>query len=69
MPSTYPEDIMRDVFGKGGSKGRKKTGLRFASVERIDMLDYQGVELLLIASRGGEDGLEETLGDGKGDGL
>ena len=59
---------MKEVFGKGGSKGRESYGLRFAGVERIEMLDIEGAELLFIASRSGEEGLEISLGEGRGEG-
>lgn len=59
---------MKEVFGKGGSKGRESYGLRFAGVERIEMLDVEGAELLFIASRSGEEGLETSLGEGRGNG-
>lgn len=65
----FPEDIMTEVFGKGGSRGRESFGLRFASVERSEMLNYEGTELLLIAARGGEKGLETSLEDGRGAGM
>ena len=42
--------------------------MRFASVEREEMLDYEGAELLLIAARAGEEGLEKSLGEGRGKG-
>ena len=64
----YPEDIMTEVFGKGGGRGREDFGLRFSSVERKEMLDYEGVELLFIAARSGEGGLEQSLGEGRGKG-
>lgn len=63
----YPTKIMQEVFGKG-SRGRESYGLRFTSCERIDMLDYEGAELLLIAAKGGDDGLEASLGEGRGEG-
>ncbi|EIN14025.1 hypothetical protein PUNSTDRAFT_129672 [Punctularia strigosozonata HHB-11173 SS5] len=59
----YPEEIMLSVFGKGGSKGREPSGLRFTPIERVDLLDYEGAELLLIAARGGEEGLEASVGE------
>ncbi|THH33109.1 hypothetical protein EUX98_g1056 [Antrodiella citrinella] len=65
----YPPDIMTNVFGKGGSKGRESFGLRFALVWKKEMLDYEGAELLLIASRSGESGLETALGEGRGKAL
>jgi len=65
----YPKWIMEDIFGQGGKKGREDFGLRFAPVETIDMLDFEGVELLMIASRVGDEGLEESLGEGRGKGL
>ena len=64
----YPEDIMVDVFGKGGRKGREHYGLRFAPCERPELLNYQGAQLLFIAARDGEEGLEESLGEGRGEG-
>ena len=59
---------MTEVFGKGGGRGREDFGLRFSSVERKEMLDYEGVELLFIAARSGESGLEQSLGEGRGKG-
>ena len=64
----YPEDIMVDVFGKGGRKGRENYGLRFAPCERPELLNYEGAQLLFIAARDGEEGLEESLGEGRGEG-
>lgn len=64
----YPEEIMREVFGLGGSKGREDYGLKFSSIETTELLDYEGAESLLIASGAGEAGMEEKLGDGKGEG-
>lgn len=67
----YPEWIMRDVFGSGnkGGRGREPYGLRFASVETPELLDYEGAQLLLIAARDGEQGLETSLGEGRGQAL
>ncbi|KAI0360998.1 hypothetical protein OH77DRAFT_1442914 [Trametes cingulata] len=65
----FPEDIMEGVFGKGGQRGRESYGLRFASVERREMLDFEGAELLFIAARSGEEGLETSLGEGRGHAL
>ncbi|KAH9913334.1 uncharacterized protein BXZ73DRAFT_92980 [Epithele typhae] len=65
----YPPEIMKGVFGKGGRRGNETYGLRFAACERREMLDYEGTELLLIASRSGEEGLEESLGGGRGKAL
>lgn len=71
-PAEYPDWIMSDVFGKpkgkGQSKGRESYGLRFASCETTELLDYKGAELLLIAARDGEEGLETSLGEGRGKG-
>jgi len=64
----YPEDVMKDVFGMGGSKGREDYGLRFSSVGAVELLDYEGAELLLIASKAGKAGVEEKLGEGRGKG-
>jgi len=65
----FSEEIMHDVFGAGGAKGRENYGLRFASVDRQEMLDYEGAELLFIAARSGEKGLEISLGEGRGEAL
>ncbi|KAI0699351.1 hypothetical protein C8T65DRAFT_729035 [Cerioporus squamosus] len=65
----FPEDIMKNVFGKGGQRGRESYGLRFAPCERKEMLDYEGAELLFIAARSGEAGLEQSLGEGRGQAL
>ncbi|KZT08550.1 uncharacterized protein LAESUDRAFT_742284 [Laetiporus sulphureus 93-53] len=65
----FPERIMKEVFGVGGERGREDFGLRFASVERVEMLDHEGVELLFIAARSGDEGLEKSLGEGRGEAL
>jgi len=70
----YPQWIMHDIFGsaskKGNqSRGRESYGLRFASCETPEMLDFEGAQLLLIASREGEEGLEASLGEGRGTAL
>ncbi|KAF8074073.1 hypothetical protein FPV67DRAFT_1577176 [Lyophyllum atratum] len=65
----YPKEIMRDVFGEGGAKGRESYGLRFAPCHTPELLDYKGAQLLLIAARGGEEGLETSLGEGRGKAL
>ena len=69
----YPQWIMHDVFGSASEKGnqtrgREPYGLRFASCETPEMLDFEGAQLLLIASRVGEEGLEASLGEGRGTG-
>ncbi|KAI0275318.1 hypothetical protein BC834DRAFT_965718 [Gloeopeniophorella convolvens] len=65
----YPDWIMNNVFGKGGSKGRESYGLRFAAVETMELLEHEGAELLLIASRAGAKELEISLGEGRGEAL
>jgi len=65
----YPEHIMKDIFGKGGTKGRESYGLRFASCESVELLNYQNAELLFIAARSGDGGLEKSLGEGRGEGM
>ncbi|KAJ7165516.1 hypothetical protein C8R43DRAFT_878483, partial [Mycena crocata] len=64
----YPPVIMDNVFGKG-TRGRDPAGLRFAPCSRPEMLDYVGTEMLLVAVRGGESGLEDSLGEGRGEAL
>ncbi|KAF9046120.1 hypothetical protein BJ165DRAFT_1583545, partial [Panaeolus papilionaceus] len=70
----YPDWIMSKVFGHDSasgehSKGREEYGLRFASCETPEMLDYEHGELLLIAAREDEEGLETSLGEGRGKAL
>ena len=69
--ANFPDHIMKEVFGAGvkGGRGRESYGLRFASVEREEMLDHEGAELLLISARSGEEGLEKSLGEGRGEAL
>ena len=64
----YPDEIMMGVFGKGGRRGRESYGLRFASCESPSLLEYEGAELLFIAAKGDEEGLEESLVEGRGRG-
>ncbi|KAG6896025.1 hypothetical protein C0992_010815, partial [Termitomyces sp. T32_za158] len=64
--AAYPEDILRGVFGKGGARGREAYGLRFVRCEMPELLDYQGAEMLFIATSAGEEGLETSLGEGRG---
>jgi len=59
----YPDEIMSEIFGRG-TKGRASYGLRFASCERAELLDYEGAELLLIAAKEGTE-LGEGTGQGK----
>ena len=59
---------MKEVFGMGGSKGREDYGLRFSSVETAELLDYEGAELLLIGSKAGQAGIEDKLGEERGEG-
>lgn len=72
-PVEYPDWIMNGVFRAGGesegrSKGRESFGLRFSSCETPELLNYKNAQLLLIAAREGEEGLEESLGSGRGTG-
>jgi hypothetical protein len=64
----YPDHIMDAVFGRG-SRGRENYGLRFAPCETMELLEYEKAQLLLIAAREGEEGLDESLGEGRGKGL
>jgi hypothetical protein len=63
----YSEEIMKKVFG-AGTKGRESFGLRFASVEMPELLDHPKAQLLFIAAREGSQGLEASLGEGRGEG-
>ncbi|KAF9451822.1 hypothetical protein P691DRAFT_300234 [Macrolepiota fuliginosa MF-IS2] len=73
--ASYPDWLMHAVFGTptdGETKqtrGREDYGLRFASCETPELLDYLHAQLLLIAARSGEEGLEESLGEGRGEAL
>ncbi|EEB98594.1 hypothetical protein MPER_01872, partial [Moniliophthora perniciosa FA553] len=61
----YPSHIMDSVFGKG-TKGRESYGLRFAPCGTVELLEYEGAQILFIAARQGEEGLEASLGGGRG---
>lgn len=62
----YPEGILKYVFEKE-TRGRSY-GLRFVPCNCIDLLDYEGAELLLIAARSGTEGTDESLGESRGKG-
>jgi len=66
-PAEYPAWIMRDIFEEG-KRGKDRYGLRFAPCGIPELLSYKGAELLLIAAREGEEGLEKSLGEGRGEG-
>lgn len=61
----YPEGIMKHVYEKN-TKGRSY-GLRFAPCSCIELLDYAGAELLLIAARSGVEGVDQSLGERRGE--
>lgn len=63
----YPEGILKYVFEKE-TRGRSY-GLRFVPCNCIDLLDYEGAELLLIAARSGTEGTDESLGESRGKAL
>jgi hypothetical protein len=42
--------------------------LKFVACWTPELLDYEGAEILLIAARDGEQGLEKSLGEGRGEG-
>ena len=65
--AVYSEDIMKNVFGKE-DKGRSSAGLRFTNCNCIELLDHEGVELLLIPARTGVKGNDESLGEQRGEG-
>ena len=62
----YPEGIMKYVYEKN-TKGRSYS-LRFAPCSCIELLDYAGAELLLIAARSGVEGVDQSLGEKRGEG-
>ncbi|KIJ65033.1 hypothetical protein HYDPIDRAFT_89273 [Hydnomerulius pinastri MD-312] len=64
--ANYPEVILDTVFGKG-SKGRSSFGLRFTTCHCVELLDYDGAELLLIAARTGAGGNDQSLGENRGE--
>ncbi|KAI0257015.1 hypothetical protein BJV78DRAFT_1272164 [Lactifluus subvellereus] len=59
----YSDWIIDNTFGRRGSKGREEYGLRFVSVETIELLKYKGAEPLLIVARAGEEVLRELATD------
>lgn len=63
--AVYGDEILHHVFGKG-VKGRSPCGLHFTSCVTPELLDYEHAQLLLIAAKGGEEGLETSLGEGRG---
>lgn len=65
--ANYPEGISKYVFEKG-TRGRSY-GLRFVPCKCIDLLDYEGAELLLIAARSGTEGTDQSLGESRGEAL
>ncbi|KAI6153777.1 hypothetical protein BKA82DRAFT_2734211 [Pisolithus tinctorius] len=65
--ASYPEGILKYVFEKE-TRGRS-FGLRFTPCKCIDLLDYEGAELLLIAARSGTKGTDESLGENRGEAL
>jgi hypothetical protein len=66
----YPAWIMRHVFGAAAEqgqnecRGREPYGLRFASCETPELLEYECAQLLFIAAREGEQRLEDSLAEG-----
>lgn len=62
----YSEGIMKNIFEKN-TRGRSY-GLRFVPCSCIELLDYEGVELLLIAARSGVEGVDQSLGERRGKG-
>ncbi|KAF8445741.1 hypothetical protein L210DRAFT_3610346 [Boletus edulis BED1] len=58
----YPDGILDHIFERG-SRGRHEYGLRFTTCQTIDLLEYEGAELLMIAGRSGVAGLGEHRGE------
>ncbi|KAF9229058.1 hypothetical protein BS17DRAFT_742669 [Gyrodon lividus] len=65
--ANYPEAILANIFERG-SRGRHPFGLRFTTCCCIELLDYAGAELLLIAARTGAAGNDKSLGEHRGEG-
>lgn len=65
----YPQHIMKNIFGEGGANSREDFSRDFASIESTQLLDYRDAQLLFIAARSGDEGLEKSLGDGRGQGM
>ncbi|KAF8625978.1 hypothetical protein AX17_006702 [Amanita inopinata Kibby_2008] len=66
----YPDELMSAVFGTGvGGKGREGYGLRFASCETPELLDYEGAQLLLLAARDKQEGLQKSIGEEQGEAM
>ena len=51
-----------------GSRGRHGYELRFTTCRTIELLDYEGTELLMIAARSGVAGSDTSLGEHRGEG-
>jgi hypothetical protein len=64
----YPEEVMQTVFGRGEKGTDESVGLRFSTINTAELLDFEGAEVIFIAAHGGEDGLEKSLGEGRGQG-
>jgi hypothetical protein len=64
----FPEEVMQAVFGVGEKGTDQSTGLRFASVNTAELLDYEGAELIFIAAHGDEEGVDKDLEEGRGQG-
>ena len=63
----YPDTILDSVFERR-SRGRHEYGLRFTTCRTIELLDYEGAELLMIAARSGVAGSDTSLGEHCGEG-
>jgi hypothetical protein len=64
----FPDEAMRAVFGVGEKGTDKDTGLRFASVNTAELLDFEGAELLFIAAHGDDEGVNQDLEGNRGEG-
>lgn len=63
----YPDAILDHVFERG-SRGQHEYGLRFTTCRCIELLEYEGAELLMIAARSGVAGSDASLGEHRGEG-
>ncbi|KAF8560173.1 hypothetical protein OG21DRAFT_1502510, partial [Imleria badia] len=64
----YPDAILDHIFERG-SRGRHEYGLRFTTCRSIELLEYEGAELLMIGARAGVAGSDATLGEHRGEAL
>lgn len=66
--AVFPEEAMHAVFGVGEKGTDQSVGLRFASINTPELLDYEGAELIFIASHADDEGVDHDLEENRGAG-